>query len=157
MEGYAVDYIRVHGFVHVVQCEYMCAQQLFNALKECNIETCICSKRLDMVTAIMLKSQDRSYKESGAEIYRLLNERDIAFSVLCDLSLLDIGGNFIAGSAGVSNAALDALGRARINIEYQLMNPSRYSILIGRKYRKKALKILTEAMSIRDNMVSIQS
>ena len=58
-------------------------------------------------------------------------------------------------STGLCSAVLAMLGKAKINIEYQILNPTRYSLLLRAKVLPKFLRLVSSELRVRDNMIDL--
>lgn len=156
MEGFVIDYLNVRKNIHVIFLEELPDGQFLELLRDFNIETCLYSQRLKRATVI-LKSHE---KLSASLSHRKLTELVQTTPLRCALAernkfaLFEIGGLFVEGSSGIVIRILDTLANTKINIEYQILSPTRYSFLVRNRYVSRCVAKLTSELSIRDSIVS---
>lgn len=154
MENYAIDYIKVYRKSFVIGTSYTSRRDVFSILSPFNIDSCISSRRQNCVTVVLLPEKERNIKL----LQELLDEKkkDLEnYYASNDYSYIEIGGLFVGGGNGLANVTLDILRKNKINIEYQLMNPSRYCLLIKPRHVKKAITKFILELGVRDSVISI--
>lgn len=154
MEKYAIDYIKVYRRSLIIGVGYASRKELFSILSPFNIDSCISSRRQNCVTVVLLPEKERNLKRLQ-DLLIESSERLENFHKSDDYSYIEIGGLFVGGGNGLANVALDILRKNNINIEYQLMNPSRYSLLVKPIHVKRAITRFISELGVRDSLISI--
>lgn len=154
MEKYAIDYIEIHKSVSIVNFRYDDREAVLNCISDLSVESCVGSARINNMTAILLPQKNNETEDMLTLLDEKLSHlKDV--SVSNDLAFIEIGGHFVSGSNGLARMSLDILRKNKINIEYQLMHPSRYSFLISPTEVKKSVTNFIAHLGVRDSMVSI--
>ena len=154
MEKYAIDYIKIHKKTFLINATYNSMEELLCILDDFNIESCITSKKLNSLTIIILLNSSREQQELKELLYNNIPE-GCELIIIENYSFVEIGGQFIDGSSGLVNITLDILQRNKINIEYQLMNPCRYSFLINSSNTNKIASKFIAELGVRDSMINL--
>jgi len=155
VEKYTIDYVKVFKEVHVVSVPMGDFENLFSVLEEYNVETFIYSKYINRIVVIIHTNKQKGIAQSFADIKEELLKITSDAKWSEKTSLVEIGGLFIDGCDGLSVSVLEALSRSKINLQYQIMNPSQYSLLINKSEIRKCLKALSRHLGVRDSIISI--
>lgn len=154
MENYAVDYINVHKRAILINATHTSNEDIFSILSPLDIESCVSSLKTNSLTVVILPKGGQEISQLGELLDKHAEVID-GYFISEEFSYIEIGGHFVGGSNGLANVALDVLRRNNISIEYQLLNPSRYSILIDPRKVKKAITMFISELGVRDSMVTI--
>lgn len=157
MEGFIIDRISVErNMVAIEATGVNSAMIVFDVLKDYNIESAVYSKPCDCTTVI-IRTPDgvsrSSFADALAEKLSSTCNHDLRIGKRCDFVFLTIHGLFLGGKDGPINEITSSLGQKGINIEYQVLNPSSYSIMIDADAERRVVKCVCKYLRVRDSSV----
>lgn len=157
MEGFIIDKISVERNMVAVEVIGKNSDILaFEALKDYNIESAVYSKPRDCTTVIIRKPDGASgvsFAETLGGQLRAKCGDDLQIGRRSDFVFLTIHGLFLGGKDGPITEITSLLSKKGINIEYQVLNPSSYSVMIASRAAMRAVKSVCKYLKVRDSSV----